>query len=356
MMPTRITAFEAFDIRFPTSQHLDGSDAMNPDPDYSAAYVVLRTDSRDRCGYGMTFTIGRGNEICVAAIRSLATLLIGQTVESLMAEPVTLYRKLTGDSQLRWVGPEKGVIHLAAAAVINAVWDLWARIQHKPVWQVICDMSPAQFVASVDFRYLTDALTPNQAVELLDRHTATRAKRIEELRGIGYPSYTTSAGWLGYSDEALKQKCTDLKARGWSHFKIKVGRDLDDDRRRCSVLRREMGDEAHMMIDANQVWDVPQAIEWIRELAQFRPWFVEEPTSPDDILGHRAIAVAVKPIRIATGEMCHNRIMFKQFMQCGALQVCQLDCCRLGGVNEVMAVLLLAARFGIPVCPHAGGV
>ena len=356
MMPAKITAFETFDIRFPTSQQLDGSDAMNPDPDYSAAYVVLRTDSADRCGYGMTFTIGRGNEICVAAIRSLATLLIGQTVESLMAEPVTLYRRLTGDSQLRWVGPEKGVIHLAAAAVINAVWDLWARILNKPVWQVICDMSSAQFVASVDFRYLTDALTPNQAVELLDRHTATRAKRIEELHGIGYPSYTTSAGWLGYSDESLKQKCTDLKARGWSHFKIKVGRDLEDDRRRCRVLRREMGDEAHMMIDANQVWDVPQAIEWIRELAPFRPWFVEEPTSPDDILGHLAIAKAVKPIRIATGEMCHNRIMFKQFMQCGALQVCQLDCCRLGGVNEVMAVLLLAARFGIPVCPHAGGV
>ena len=267
-----------------------------------------------------------------------------------------MYRKLTGDSQLRWVGPEKGVIHLAAAAVINAVWDLWARIQNKPVWQVICDMSPEQFAACVDFRYLTDALTPKQAVELLDRHTATRAQRIEELQGIGYPSYTTSAGWLGYSDEALKQKCADLKARGWSHFKIKVGRDLEDDRRRCSVLRREMGDDAHMMIDANQVWDVPQAIEWIRELAPFRPWFVEEPTSPDDILGHRAIAEAVKPIRIATGEMCHNRIMFKQFMQCGALQVCQLDCCRLGGVNEVMAVMLLAARFGIPVCPHAGGV
>ncbi|MEI6541688.1 MAG: fuconate dehydratase, partial [Planctomycetota bacterium] len=222
-MPTKITAFEAFDIRFPTSQHLDGSDAMNPDPDYSAAYVVLRTDAADRCGYGMTFTIGRGNEICVAAIHSLAKLLIGQTVESLMAEPVILYRKLTGDSQLRWVGPEKGVIHLAAAAVINAVWDLWARILNKPVWQVICDMTPAQFVASVDFRYLTDVLTPHQAMELLERHTATRAERIDELQGVGYPSYTTSAGWLGYSDEALKQKCADLKARGWSHFKIKVG-------------------------------------------------------------------------------------------------------------------------------------
>ena len=355
-MPLKITAFETFDLRFPTSQHLDGSDAMNPDPDYSAAYVVLRTDAVDQSGYGMTFTIGRGNEICVAAIRSLATLILGQTVESLMAQPVTLYRRLTGDSQLRWIGPEKGAIHLAAAAVINAVWDLWARMQGKPVWQVICDMSPEQFAACVDFRYLTDALTPNQAVELLDRHTATRAQRIEELKGIGYPSYTTSAGWLGYSDEALQQKCADLKARGWSHFKIKVGRDLEDDRRRCSVLRREMGDAAHMMIDANQVWDVPQAIEWIRELAPFNPWFVEEPTSPDDILGHRAIAEAIKPIRVATGEMCHNRIMFKQFMQSGAMQVCQLDCCRLGGVNEVMAVLLLAARFGIPVCPHAGGV
>ena len=355
-MPTKITAFESFDVRFPTSQQLDGSDAMNPDPDYSAAYVVLRTNSADRCGYGMTFTIGRGNEICVAAIRSLASMLIGQSVESLMAEPVTLYRKLTGDSQLRWIGPEKGVIHLAAAAVINAVWDLFARIQNKPVWQVICDMSPEQFAASVDFRYLTDALTPNQAIELLDRHAATRRQRIEELCNIGYPSYTTSAGWLGYSDESLKQKCADLKARGWSHFKIKVGRDLEDDRRRCSVLRREMGEDAHMMIDANQVWDVPQAIEWIRELAPFHPWFVEEPTSPDDILGHRAIAEAVKPIRIATGEMCHNRIMFKQFMQAGAMQVCQLDCCRLGGVNEVLAVMLLAARFNIPVCPHAGGV
>lgn len=355
-MATRITSFESFDIRFPTSQHLDGSDAMNPDPDYSAAYVLLHTDSQDHHGYGMTFTIGRGNEICVAAIRSLAALLVGQTVESLMTEPVTLYRKLTGDSQLRWVGPEKGVIHLAAAAVINAVWDLWARIQKKPVWQVICDMSPEQFASCIDFRYLSDALTPNQAAEILSRHTATRAQRIEELKDVGYPSYTTSAGWLGYSDDALKQKCADLKDRGWKHFKIKVGRDLADDRRRCSVLRREMGDDAHMMIDANQVWDVPQAIEWIRELAPFNPWFVEEPTSPDDILGHRAIAEAVSPIRIATGEMCHNRIMFKQFMQSGALQVCQLDCCRLGGVNEVMAVLLLAARFEIPVCPHAGGV
>jgi L-fuconate dehydratase len=355
-MSLKITGFETYDLRFPTSQHLDGSDAMNPDPDYSAAYVILRTDSAAFCGHGMTFTIGRGNELCVAAIRALATLLVNQPLESLMRQPVVLYRKLTGDSQLRWVGPEKGVIHLAAAAVINAVWDLWARVAGKPVWQLVCEMSPEEFVSCVDFRYLTDALTPAQALELLRPLSAGREERIEYLRAAGYPSYTTSAGWLGYSDAALREKCADLKARGWSHFKIKVGRDLEDDLRRCEVLRREMGEEAFMMIDANQVWDVPQAIEWIRQLAPFRPWFVEEPTSPDDILGHRAIAEAIAPIRVATGEMCHNRVMFKQFMQSGGMQVCQVDCCRPGGVNEVLAVLLLAARYKIPVCPHAGGV
>ncbi|MCA9049050.1 MAG: fuconate dehydratase [Planctomycetaceae bacterium] len=353
---TTIVGFDAFDLRFPTSVSSDGSDAMNPDPDYSAAYVVLRTDSDSLIGTGMTFTIGRGNELCVAAIRILSRLLVGVSVESLMAEPVTLYRRLTGDSQLRWVGPEKGVIHLAAAAVINAVWDLWARQNEKPVWRLVADMSPEQFVSCIDFRYLTDAITPQQARERLTARAAGKAARLEELTAEGYPSYTTSAGWLGYSDEALKEKCRDLKRRGWSHFKIKVGRDPDDDIRRCRVLRQEMGDEACMMVDANQVWDVPQAVDRIRQLSEFRPWFVEEPTSPDDILGHAAIARAVTPIRIATGEMCHNRIMFKQFLQSGGMQVCQLDSCRLGGVNEVLAVMLLADRFDVPVCPHAGGV
>ena len=352
----RITGFEVIDLRFPTSQYLDGSDAMNPDPDYSAAYVTLKTESQELSGFGMTFTIGRGNELCVAAIRSLMPLLVGQSLELLMAEPWKMYRRLTGDSQLRWVGPEKGVIHLAAAAVVNAVWDLWSRMHGKPVWQLICEMSPEQFVASVDFRYLSDALLPAQAIELLRRHERTKSERIEQLKSVGYPSYTTSAGWLGYSDDALRAKCEDLKRRGWSHFKIKVGRDLEDDKRRCRVLRQNMGHDAHMMIDANQVWDVPEAIHWIRELAEFKPWFVEEPTNPDDILGHQKIARAIAPIRVATGEMCHNRVMFKQFMECGAMQVCQLDSCRLGGVNEVLAVLLLAARFDIPVCPHAGGV
>ncbi|GAB5440141.1 MAG: L-fuconate dehydratase [Fuerstiella sp.] len=353
---TKITSFETFDLRFPTSQQKDGSDAMNPDPDYSAAYVVLRTDSDDLSGHGMTFTIGRGNELCVAGIRSLAPLLIGQSVESLMKSPVDLYRRLTGDSQLRWVGPEKGVIHLAAAAVINAVWDLYARMQHKPVWQFVSEMPPEQIAACIDFRYLTDALTPAEAVELLQQHEHSRQERIERLHASGYPSYTTSAGWLGYSDEELKSRCANLKGRGWNHFKIKVGRDLEDDLRRCRVLRSEMGDDAFMMVDANQVWDVPEAIEWIGHLAEFRPWFIEEPTSPDDVLGHATIAKAVAPLRVATGEMCHNRIMFKQFLQSGGMQVCQIDSCRLGGVNEVLAVLLLAAKFNVPVCPHAGGV
>lgn len=355
-MSIRITGFQTFDLRFPTSQQLDGSDAMNPDPDYSAAYVVLETGSSEIRGHGMTFTIGRGNELCVAAIESLAKLLVGCDVQQLMQEPVALYRRLTGDSQLRWVGPEKGVIHLAAAALVNAVWDMWARQQGKPIWQLVADMTPEQFVSCVDFRYLTDAVTPGQALELLRAAAFGKSERLEQLRQTGYPSYTTSAGWLGYSDDQLRQKCTDLKQRGWSHFKIKVGRDMDDDLRRCSVLRQEMGADAFMMVDANQVWDVPEAIEWIEQLRPFNPWFVEEPTSPDDILGHQAISRAVRPIRIATGEMCHNRVMFKQFMQADALQVCQLDCCRLGGVNEVLAVLLLAHRFQIPVCPHAGGV
>ena len=354
--PLTITGFETHDLRFPTSEHLDGSDAMNPDPDYSAAYCILRTNAAGMCGYGMTFTIGRGNELCVAAIHSLASLLVGQPLEALMRRPVDLYRRLTADSQLRWVGPEKGVIHMAAAAVINAVWDLWARAREKPVWRLVGEMSPEEFVAAVDFRYLADALTEPEALELLRARLPGKPDRIARLVDSGYPSYTTSAGWLGYSDEALRAKCRDLKARGWSHFKIKVGRDLEDDLRRCRVLRDEMGPEARMMIDANQVWDVPQAIEWVGALAKFDPWFVEEPTHPDDILGHLAIARAIAPIRVATGEMCHNRIMFKQFMQSGALQVCQLDSCRLGGVNEVMAVLLLAERFSIPVCPHAGGV
>ena len=357
MMPTTITRLTAHDIRFPTSRMLDGSDAMNPDPDYSAAYVILHTDRTDHAaGHGMTFTIGRGNELCVAAIEALAPLVVGRTLESFTADMAGFWRHITGDSQLRWVGPDKGVIHLATAAVVNAVWDLWAKVEQKPLWQLVSDLTPEQFVACLDFRYLTDVLTPSEAIEILKRLESTKGARIAQLANEGYPAYTTSAGWLGYDDDKLRRLCRDCLAQGWNVFKIKVGRDLNDDIRRCRIIREEIGWERRLMVDANQVWEVPQAIEWMKSLAQFKPWFIEEPTSPDDILGHLAIAKSVAPIQVATGEHCANRIMFKQFLQSGAIGICQIDSCRLGGVNEVLTVLLLAAKFGIPVCPHAGGV
>jgi L-fuconate dehydratase len=356
-MPTTITDITVRDIRFPTSRDLDGSDAMNPDPDYSAAYVTLHTDRDDGlAGDGMTFTIGRGNELCVAACESLKPLVVGRTLESFTEDMGGFWRHMTGDSQLRWVGPEKGVIHLATAAVVNAVWDLWAKVEGKPLWKLLVDMTPEQLVGCVDFRYMTDALTPEEAVALLKQHESTKADRVAEMERDGYPSYTTSAGWLGYPDDKLRSLCRSLMERGWTHFKIKVGRDIDDDIRRCRIIREEIGPDRRLMMDANQVWDVDQAIAHMQRLAEFNPWFIEEPTCPDDVLGHAAIAKAIAPISVATGEMCQNRVMFKQLMQAGGLQVCQIDSCRLGGVNEVIAVILLAAKFGIPVCPHAGGV
>jgi L-fuconate dehydratase len=355
--PTTITRVAVHDVRFPTSRARDGSDAMNPDPDYSAAYVVLSTDHPDGLqGHGLTFTIGRGNELCVAAVRSLAPLVQGLTLESIKADMARFWRRLTGDSQIRWVGPEKGVIHLATAALVNAVWDLYAKAEKKPLWQLLAGMSPEELVRCIDFRYVTDALTPQEALDLLRTHASTRARRETEIRRGGYPAYTTSAGWLGYPDDKIRRLCREGIERGWSHFKIKVGRDLADDLRRTALVRREIGPDRKLMLDANQVWDVGEAIAWMGELARFDPWWIEEPTNPDDVLGHATIARAIAPIGVATGEQCHNRVMFKQLMQAGAMRFCQIDSCRLGGVNEVLAVLLLAAKFGIPVCPHAGGV
>ncbi len=330
---------------------------MNPDPDYSAAYVVLYTDSLAGYeGHGLTFTIGRGNEICVAAINALKRLVVGKTLESFTANMGTFWRMITGDSQLRWIGPEKGVIHLATAAVVNAVWDLWAKVEGKPVWKLLVDMTPEEVVACIDFRYITDALTPEEALAILRHNEPTKVSREAQMREEGFPAYTTSAGWLGYSDEKLRRLCREALEEGWTHFKIKVGLNLEDDVRRAGIIREEIGPDRKLMMDANQRWDVGEAISNMQRLAQFNPWWIEEPTSPDDVLGHATIARAIDPIGVATGEHCQNRILFKQFMQAQAIKFCQIDSCRLGGINEILAVLLMAAKFNVPVCPHAGGV
>ncbi|MEV5966982.1 L-fuconate dehydratase [Kribbella sp. NPDC051952] len=352
----RITSVQAVDVRFPTSLTQDGSDAMNADGDYSAAYVVLHTDDPELRGHGFTFTIGRGNDLCVAAAVQRAEPLVGRDVDELCADLGAIYRELQSDSQLRWLGPDKGVIHLALAAVMNAVWDLAARRAGLPLWRLLCEMSPEQLVAAADLRYLSDVFSADEAIAFLREREDGRKQRIEELTATGYPCYTTSAGWLGYSDSKLRRLSEEAVASGYKHVKLKVGANLDDDIRRCGIAREALGPDGNLMIDANQVWDVPQAIEWVRALAEFDPLWIEEPTSPDDILGHAAIRKAVAPIGVATGEHGMNRVLFKQLFQADAIDYCQLDAARLGSVNEVLAVYLLAAWFGVPVCPHAGGV
>ena len=329
---------------------------MNRDPDYSAAYVVLETDHPAGLeGHGLTFTIGRGTELCVAAVHLLADHVIGTTLEEIAADMAGFWRALVADSQLRWLGPEKGVVHLATAALVNAVWDLYAKVEGKPLWKLLSDMSPEQLVACVDFRYIDDALPRDEALEILRLNVATRPARELEMVREGFPAYTTSAGWLGYSDEKVKALANQAMAAGFTHLKLKVGGEPESDLRRARILRAAIGPDRRLMLDANQVWGVEQAITAVRALAEVDPWWIEEPTSPDDILGHRRIREAIAPIGVATGEHVHNRVMFKQLMQAGAIDFCQIDSCRLGGVNEVIAVLLLAAKFGVPVCPHAGG-
>jgi L-fuconate dehydratase len=356
-MTTQITHLSVRDIRFPTSRSLDGSDAMNAAPDYSATYVTLRTDAGALEGHGLTFTIGRGNEVCVAAVKSLAPMVVGLTLEEIVADMGAFWRNITtGDSQLRWLGPDKGVIHLATAAIVNAVWDLWAKSEGKPVWKLLADLSPEELVRCLDLRFVTDALTPEEALVILRRNAPTKAAREAQLRDHGYPAYTTSAGWLGYSEEKMRRLAREGVADGWTHFKQKVGGNVEDDIRRAAILREEIGWDRKLMMDANQVWDVDEAIVNMRRLAAFDPWWIEEPTSPDDILGHAEIRRRITPVGVATGEHCHNRVMFKQLLQAGAIDFCQVDAARLGGLNEVLVVLLMAAKFGVPVCPHAGGV
>ena len=354
-MTERILSIDTFDIRFPTSRHRDGSDAMNPFPDYSAAYIVLRTTAGAE-GHGFVFTVGRGTEIEVAAIRSLATMIIGQPVAELVADPGALARQLIGDSQFRWLGPDKGVVHMAAGGLVNAVWDLAARRAGQPLWRLLAALSPEQLVAQIDWRYLRDALTPDEALDLLRDAAKGRAEREQILLDEGYPAYTTTPGWLGYDDEKLARLCAEAVDDGYRLIKLKVGADLADDVRRLAIARRAVGPDVRLAVDANQIWGVPDAIGWMRELAPFDPYWIEEPTSPDDILGHAAIRAALAPVKVATGEHAHNAVMFKQLLQAGAVDVVQIDACRVGGVNENLAILLLAAKFGVPVCPHAGGV
>jgi L-fuconate dehydratase len=353
----RIIAWETQDVRFPTSLSLDGSDAMNPDPDYSASYLRIRTDTSDDLeGHGFVFTIGRGNDVQVAAIRALESYLSGRDVEELLADLGALWRELVHDSQLRWLGPEKGVMHMAIGAAINALWDLKAKRAEKPLWQLLSSMSPEQIVGLVDFRYLTDVLTPNDALTILRAAEPGRAEREAVLLAQGYPAYTTTPGWLGYDDGKLARLCERAVADGFTQIKLKVGADLGDDIRRLGIAREACGPDVDIAVDANQRWEVAEAISWIEALKPFDVAWIEEPTSPDDVIGHAAIARAVAPVRVATGEHMANRVMFKQFLQADALQVLQLDATRVAGVNENIAILLLAAKFGVPVCPHAGGV
>jgi len=354
---TRVTSLETFDVRFPTSRELDGSDAMNPDPDYSAAYVVLRTDAADGLeGHGFAFTIGRGNDVETAAIGALRPYLVGRSVEAIVADLGGFWKELVHDSQLRWLGPEKGVMHMAIGAVVNAVWDLAAKRAGQPLWLFLAQMSPEAIVSLVDFRYLTDALTPDDALDILRKAAPGRAGRIEHLLEAGFPAYATSPGWLGYDDAKLTRLCREALAAGFQQIKLKVGANLEDDLRRMRIARAVCGPSIRIAVDANQRWDVQQAIDWVAALAPHEPFWVEEPTSPDDVLGHAAIARGIAPIKVATGEHVQNRVVFKQLLQAGGLSYLQLDAARVGGVNENVAILLLAAKFGVPVCPHAGGV
>lgn len=349
-----ITDVRTIDLRFPTARFQIGSDAVNKDPDYSAAYCILETDAGLE-GHGLTFTLGRGTEICVMAIEYLARFVRGRTLEEIVGNMAEWTRTVSGDTQFRWLGPEKGVIHLAAAALINAVWDLYAREQGKPVWLLLAEMSPEQIVSLIDFRYIDDALSPEEALAILRRNEPAKAERIAALRAEGLPAYTTSVGWFGFSEDDVRRLCREALAEGWTAFKLKVGGDREDDLRRARLVRGEIGPDKLLMVDANQKWGVLEAIDRTRSLVEIDPWWMEEPTSPDDILGHARIRRETG-VRIATGEHCHSKVMFKQLMQAEAIDVCQIDSCRVAGVNENLAIILLAAKFDIPVCPHAGGV
>ena len=352
----KIVKLTTYDLRFPTSDHLDGSDAMNPDPDYSAAYVIIETDQSSLKGHSFAFTLGRGNDLCCNAIKALQHLVIGLDLNWIRDNQSAFSRRMTSDSQLRWVGPEKGIIHMASGAIINAVWDILSKLDNKPLWQLVSDMNAEQISNTIDFRHITDFLNQDEAFEILKSHQKTKLERVSILENEGYPCYVTSAGWLGYSDKKLQRLCLEAKDNGFEYVKLKVGKDLKDDMRRLEIARTTLGPDIKIMIDANQVWEVDQAIKWMKSLAEFDPYFIEEPTSPDDIIGHKKIKDAIYPIKVATGEAVQNRVIFKQLISEKAIDIVQVDACRMGGLNEVLAVQLMASKQGLPVWPHAGGV
>ena len=352
----KIVKLTTYDLRFPTSDHLDGSDAMNPDPDYSAAYVIIETDQSSLKGHSFAFTLGRGNDLCCNAIKALQHLVIGLDINWIRDNQSAFSRRMTSDSQLRWLGPEKGIIHMASGAIINAVWDILSKLDNKPLWQLVSDMNAEQISNTIDFRHITDFLNQDEAFEILKSHQKTKLDRVSILENEGYPCYVTSAGWLGYSDKKLQRLCLEAKDNGFEYVKLKVGKDLKDDMRRLEIARTTLGPDIKIMIDANQVWEVDQAIKWMKSLAEFDPYFIEEPTSPDDIIGHKKIKDAIYPIKVATGEAVQNRVIFKQLISENAIDIVQVDACRMGGLNEVLAVQLMASKQGLPVWPHAGGV
>lgn len=354
-MSNKIIRLDTTDLRFPTSETLDGSDATNKDPDYSAAYIEIETET-GLTGYGLIFTIGRGNDICCAAVESMRHLVIGKDFDSIRSNIGGFYDELRADSQLQWLGPEKGVIHMAAGGIINTIWDMWARHDKKPLWRLLADMTPEEFADCLDFRHVTDVLARDEALEILRKNAATKESRIRELENSGFPAYTTSAGWLGYSDEKLARLCKEAMSEGFSHIKIKVGENLDDDIRRCKIVRETIGDSGILMVDANQKWEVDEAIHAMQALQEFSPWFIEEPTHPDDVMGHKKIRDSLNGTKVATGEHCQNRIIFKQFIASDAIDIVQIDACRVAGLNEILTIYMMAAKFGKSVCPHAGGV
>ncbi|KAL4716836.1 hypothetical protein ACJJTC_012647 [Scirpophaga incertulas] len=353
----KIIALDVKDVRFPTSLGGHGSDALHTDPNYSCAYVTLTTEDR-RYGYGLTFTCGRGTEVVVLAIRSFKRFVLGMNAADIFADFASFWKTITNDSQMRWIGPECGVAHLAAAAILNALWDLWARIENKPLWRLLVDMEPQELVSTIDFRYISEVITRDEAIRILKERKSGQGARLKYLSENGYPAYTTQVGWMGYSDETVSHLCKKYLNLGFTHFKVKVGVNVLDDIRRCSVVRNCIGDGKVLMVDANQAWDVNEAIDWMKKLAHLKPLWIEEPTSPYDVLGHTAISNALKPygIGVAGGEMCANRVLFKQFLQSGGLQFCQIDAARVGSINEILAIYLMADKLNVKVCPHAGGV